>query len=100
MIFGIATSVSSLNAIIASFIAGTVIKRPTLFHWRKLFIVFFIVYFIGGIIFILLGSAVPEKWATFRAQEQNQVHTEEEEAVPMQEQQTADETTQNEHANA
>jgi MFS family permease len=90
-----------LNALIGNIIAGIIVKHPTLSHWRKLFLGFFVIYFIGGIIFILLGSAVPEKWATFKSQEQHEVHAEEE-IIPMQEQQQqpGDETNQNKHVNA
>ena len=42
---------------------------------------------------------MPEKWATFKAQEQNHVHTEEE-TVPMQEQKPVDATVQNAPVNA
>jgi len=92
LVFGIVTSISSLGAVIANIIAGIIIKRPTLHDWRKLFILFLICYFIGGIIFLLWGSAVPEKWATFKSQEkeQNDVHSEEE-TVPMGEQEQTDE---------
>lgn len=85
LIFGIATSASSLNAVIGNIIAGVVIKQPTLHDWRMLFIVFFFVNLFGGIIFVILGSAVPEKWATLQAldQERNGTHSKEE-TVPMQ----------------
>ena len=90
-----------MNALIGNIIAGMIIKHPTLSHWRKLFIAFFVIYFIGGVIFILLGSAVPEKWATFKAQDQREEHAEEE-IVPMQEQkqQPGDETDPTRHVDA
>jgi MFS family permease len=96
LIFGITTSISSLSAVIGNIIAGTLIKHPTLDNWRKLFILFCISYLIGGIIYILLGSGVPEKWATFKSQEkvQNGVHSQEE-TVPMQKQQQIDELKAN-----
>ena len=91
--FGIATAISSLFAVIGNIIAGIIIKRPTLYDWRKLFIVFFVVYLFGGIIYVLLGSAEPEPWATFKAQEQNRVRAEEdEETVPMREQSSNEKT--------
>jgi len=68
-------------------IAGLVIKQPILADWRKIFILFSIIYFIGGIAYILLGSAVPEPWATLKAsekQQNNDAVAVEEEAVPMQ----------------
>ncbi len=102
LIFGIATSVSSLSAVIGNIIAGIVIKHPTLHDWRRLFLVFSVVYTIGGIIFILWGSAVPEKWATFKAQEQEQngIHAEEETVSMQEQQQPVDETNQNKHVDA
>lgn len=60
-------------------IAGVIIKQPILEDWRKLFMLFSVIYVIGGISFQLLGSAEPRSWATFKAQ-QKQV---DEEAVPM-----------------
>jgi len=93
LIFGIATTVSSLNAVIANIIAGIVIKDPTLHNWRKLFILFGIVYLIGGIIYLLLGSAVPEKWATFKSHEQDQNDVQsQEEMLPIQKPQQTDES--------
>lgn len=86
-------------------IAGIVIKRPILHDWRKLFILFFIVYLIGGIVYVLWASAVPEKWATLQALEQdrNESHSKEE-TVPMQEtqqhQQSSDETDEIKHIDA
>jgi len=79
--------------VIGNIIAGIVIKHPILHDWRKLFILCSILYLIGGIIFILLGSAVPEKWATLKSKEQieNGAHSQEE-TVPMQEQQQKDES--------
>jgi len=91
--FGIATSTASLGAVIGNIIAGIVIKHPILHDWRKLFILCFILYLIGGIIYLLLGSAVPEKWAILKSQDkqQNGAHSPEE-TVPMQEQQQKDES--------
>ena len=73
-------------------IAGVIIKQPILEDWRKLFLLFSVIYFIGGISFQLLGSAKPRSWATFKAQEKQA----EEEAVPMNqpEQPTAGSTDQ------
>ncbi|CAF4330370.1 unnamed protein product, partial [Rotaria sp. Silwood2] len=36
-------------------------------QWRKLYIMFGVVYFFGGVIYLLYGSAVPRKWAKFQA---------------------------------
>jgi MFS family permease len=93
LIFGIATTVASFSGIIGNVIAGIIIKQPTLHDWRKLFILFFIVYLIGAIIYIVLGSAVPEEWATFASQEKAQHSAElQEETLPMQEQKELDES--------
>jgi MFS family permease len=59
---------ATVGAIVSNIIAGFVIKQPILEDWRKLFILFSIVYFIGGVVYLLYGSAVPRKWATFKSQ--------------------------------
>ncbi|CAF3970941.1 unnamed protein product [Adineta steineri] len=108
LIFGIATTISSFNAVIGNLIAGILIKNSTLHDWRKLFILFFIVYLVGGIIFLIFGSALPEPWGTFKAQQQVQEEQEakqsEEEMLPIQKQQETNEkdvkTDQNLYVNA
>ncbi len=51
---------------------------------------FGIVYFIGGLVFLLFGSGVPRKWAKFQVKNQQQQQEEEklndDEIVPMNEQ--------------
>jgi hypothetical protein len=47
-------------------VAGIIVNKPVLEQWRKLFVMFGIVYFIGGIVFLCFGSAVPRKWAKFQ----------------------------------
>ncbi len=86
VVFGITTAAATVGALLANLIAGLVIKRPVLGDWRKLFILFSIIYFIGGIVYILLGSAVPRKWATYQAEIQleNIDKTQAEETIPMQ----------------
>ena len=75
-----------MTAIAANVIAGIVIKHPTLHDWRKLFVLFFIAYLIGGIVYALWASAIPEKWATLQAVEQRrQEPHSKEESIPMQE---------------
>ncbi len=63
-------------------------KQPVLEQWRKLYIMFGIVYFIGGFVYILFGSAIPRKWAKFQAAD-NAAKEEEklsdEETMPMNE---------------
>jgi MFS family permease len=86
VVFGITTAAATVGALLANLIAGLVIKRPVLEDWRKLFILFSIIYFIGGIVYIILGSAKPRKWATYQAEIQleNIDKTQAEETVPMQ----------------
>lgn len=79
VVFGICTAVATFGALMGNVIAGVIIKQPILEDWRKLFMLFSVIYVIGGISFQLLGSAEPRSWATFKAQ-QKQV---DEEAVPM-----------------
>ena len=79
VVFGIITAVATFGALMGNVIAGVIIKQPILEDWRKLFMLFSVIYVIGGISFQLLGSAKPRSWATFKAQ-QKQV---DEEAVPM-----------------
>ena len=70
----------------ANVIAGILIKQPILSHWRRLFIIFTIVYTIGGIVYLLYGSAVPQNLNTPVPQEQldETAKDEEHEAIPMQ----------------
>jgi MFS family permease len=84
IVFGITTAAATLGALLANVIAGLVIKKPVLEDWRKLFILFSIIYFIGGVVYILLGSAKPRKWATLAAQQTIENTLEAEESVPMQ----------------
>ena len=69
VVFGITTAVATFGALMANVIAGLVIKKPVLEDWRKLFILFAIIYFIGGVVYIILGSAEPREWATLKGQE-------------------------------
>ncbi|CAF0755767.1 unnamed protein product [Adineta steineri] len=87
IIFGIITAIATFTALFANVIAGVVIQRPVLEDWRKIFILFSIVYFIGGLAYIVLGSAVPRKWATLKSQEEQKVNDtiSEEETVLMRE---------------
>ncbi len=68
VIFAVGSTIATIGAIGSNFIAGLVIKRPILEDWRILFILFAIIYIIGGIIFLLFGSAVPRKWALFNSE--------------------------------
>jgi len=64
-----------------------IVQKPILEQWRKLFVMFGIVYFIGGIVFLFFGSAVPRKWAKFqvvKAEKEQKLN--EEEIIPMNEQ--------------
>jgi hypothetical protein len=63
-----------------------IVQKPILEQWRKLFVMFGIVYFIGGIVFLFFGSAVPRKWAKFQAVNAEKEHKlNEEEIMPMKE---------------
>ena len=68
IIFGIAGTIGVIGSLCSNIIAGLVIKQPILHDWRKMFIVFAISYLIGGLVFLIYGSAVPRKWATFQSQ--------------------------------
>ncbi|CAF0979024.1 unnamed protein product [Didymodactylos carnosus] len=67
VIFGIANTLASLAGLIGNLVAGLVIKKSILHNWRYLFILFGAVYFIGGLVYLLFGTALPRKWATFDA---------------------------------
>ena len=95
LIVGIVTAISSFGAVIANLIAGIVIKQSILEDWRKLYILFGIVYLVGGLAFILWASATPEKWATLESREEKETI---EETVPMKESEPNDnETRTDEH---
>ena len=49
---------------------------------------FGVVYFIGGLVFLLFGSGVPRKWATFQKDNKQQVEEKlnDDEVLPMNEQ--------------
>jgi hypothetical protein len=90
-----------MSGVLGNVIAGVLIKHPTLHEWRKLFILFSFVHLFGGIIFLILGSAVPEEWATFESQEQAQNNAQsQEETLPMKEPIQMDETNQATHITA
>ncbi|CAF4158467.1 unnamed protein product, partial [Rotaria sp. Silwood2] len=67
VIFGISNTFASLYGVIGNLVAGIIVKEPVLEQWRKLYIMFGVVYFFGGVIYLLYGSAVPRKWAKFQA---------------------------------
>lgn len=86
VIFGIANTFASLAGLTGNIVAGILVKKPVLEQWRKLYIMFGIVYFIGGLIFLLFGDAVPRKWAKFQAANATkEKQLDDEEAVPMNE---------------
>ena len=66
VIFGIANTFASLAGVTGNIVAGIIVKEPVLSQWRILYTMFGIVYFIGGVVFLLFGSAVPRKWAKFQ----------------------------------
>jgi hypothetical protein len=48
---------------------------------------FGVVYFIGGLVFLLFGSGVPRKWAKFQKENNKQEEkSNDEETIPMNEQ--------------
>jgi len=72
IIFAVTSTISTIGSLISYIIAGLLIKRPVLEDWRKLFIIFSIVFIIGGVVFQLYGSAVPRKWATLNSEKSKQ----------------------------
>lgn len=60
ILFGLSITFGSLGSLGANVIAGIIITEPILDHWRRLFILFAIVYIIGGVVYVLFGSAVPQ----------------------------------------
>ncbi len=88
VIFGIANTFASLAGLIGNIVAGIVVKNPILEQWRKLYIMFGCVYVIGGIVYILYGSAIPRKWAKFQTIDNSgkqEKALDDEEAIPMNE---------------
>jgi len=87
VIFGLANTFASLAGLIGNIVAGIIVNKPVLEQWRKLFVMFGIVYFIGGLVFLLFGSAIPRKWAKFQTVNNKQEKKlNDEEIVPMNEQ--------------
>lgn len=86
IIFGLANTFASLAGLIGNIVAGIVVNKPILEQWRKLFVMFGIVYFIGGLVFLIFGSAKPRKWAEFKAVNSTDPSKKivDEETVPMQ----------------
>ncbi len=90
IIFGLANTFASLAGLIGNIVAGVIVNKPVLEQWRKLFVMFGIVYFIGGLAFLCFGSAVPRKWAKFQTIKIKQEEKlNDEEFVPMNEQDQA-----------
>lgn len=95
LIFGIANTFASLSGFLGNIIASILIKQPILSDWRKVFIPFIIIYFIGGIVFLLYGSAEPLKWARFPHQDEINDKSDEklifmEKSLPVEESMTTD----------
>ena len=85
IVFGISTAVATVGALMGNVIAGLIIKQPTLGDWRQLFSLFAIIYFLGGLAFLLWGSAEAPTWAQSRVDEKQQADDEalNEETIPM-----------------
>lgn len=84
LVFGLANTLSSLAGLIGNIVAGMVVSESVLEQYRKLFIMFGVVYFIGGLVYLLFGSAVPREWAKFQAvasEPEKSLNTEE--TIPM-----------------
>ena len=88
IVFGFANTFASLAGLTGNIVAGMIVTKPVLEQWRKLFVMFGIVYFVGGLIFLCFGSAEPRKWAKFQKVSDAKVEAKlnDEEAVPMHEQ--------------
>jgi hypothetical protein len=91
IIFGIGSAISTVGALLSNLIASIIIKRPILEDWRKLFVLFTIVYTFGGVIYLIFGSAIPRKWATFKPETSKQI--EEIKAITMLSRQTKGSST-------
>ena len=90
IIFGIAGTIGVIGSLCSNIVGGLVIKQPILHDWRKMFIVFAITYFIGGLVFLVYGSGVPRTWATFQSQRVQQNETDADaEAITMLQLQTS-----------
>lgn len=61
ILFGLSITFGSIGSIGANVIAGFLIEDSDLNSWRRIFIIFSIVYVIGGIIYLLYGSAIDQK---------------------------------------
>jgi len=72
IIFAVTSTISTIGALTSYIIAGLLIKQPVLEDWRKIFIIFSIMYIIGGVVFLVYGSAVPRKWATLKSEKSKQ----------------------------
>ncbi|CAF3466602.1 unnamed protein product [Rotaria socialis] len=86
VIFGLANTFASLAGLTGNIVAGIIVKQPVLAQWRKLYIMFSVVYLFGGIVYLIYGSGVARKWATFQAVDNDDNQKKklyDEEAVPM-----------------
>ena len=72
VIFGLANTFASLAGLTGNIVAGILVKKPVLEQWRSLFVIFGVVYFIGGLVFLFFGTAVPRKWAKFQTDKTTQ----------------------------
>ncbi|CAF1044857.1 unnamed protein product [Rotaria sp. Silwood1] len=71
LLFGLSITFGSLASLSANILAGVLIKQPILSDWQYMFIIFIIVYTIGGVVYLMFGSAIPRKWATDIFEEHN-----------------------------
>ena len=68
IVFALGNTISTIDAFISNLIAALIIKRPIIEDWRKLLLLFSIIYIIGGVVYLFYGSAVARKWATWNHQ--------------------------------
>ncbi|CAF3775277.1 unnamed protein product [Rotaria sp. Silwood1] len=71
LLFGLSITFGSLASLSANFLAGFIIKQPILSDWQYIFIIFIFVYTIGGLVYLVFGSAIPRKWALVVREEHN-----------------------------
>ncbi|CAF1100352.1 unnamed protein product [Rotaria sordida] len=71
LLFGLSITFGSLASLSANVLAGFLIKQPILSDWRYMFIIFMLVYTIGGLVYLAFGSAIPRKWAINVNEEHN-----------------------------
>lgn len=80
--FGISNTVATIPGFLAPLIVGLLTTHQKQEEWMWVFIITAIVYFVGAISFLVLGSGELEPWAT---QKSNDFKIDPEESVPLKE---------------